>query len=164
KIAVTVETVTMKMPTAKPDAKPVKTKPEKTIFVKKLGTTDPKKNTTAKPTVKPSPTMSPDKVQSNTTKKDKIIKTIGQVLLKHDGRSRQEQAKKGKTTTIKLDLDKQSQTDLTDKSKTSNLKDEPVYQNMTQRFVKKVNGTSKVLENVFKGTKESSNVTVSKTK
>ncbi|XP_050987810.1 tenascin [Labeo rohita] len=164
KIPVTVETVTMKMPTAKPDTKPVMTKPDKTIFVKKLDTTDPKKNTTAKPTVKPSPTVSPDKVQSNTTKKDKIIKTIGQVLLKPEGRKRQEQAKQGKTTTIKLDLDKQSQTNLTDKSKKSNLKDEPVYRNMTQRFVKKVNGTSKVLENVFKGTKESSNATVSKTK
>ncbi|XP_073703646.1 uncharacterized protein tnxba [Garra rufa] len=161
KITVTVETVTMKMPTAKPDTKPVKSKPDKTIFVKRLDTTDPKKNTTAKPTVKPSPTVSPDKVQSNTTKRDKIIKTTGQVLLRHEGRRRQEQAKKGKTTTIKLDFE-QTQTDLTDKSKKSNLKDEPVYQNVTQRPVKKVNGTSKVLVNVSKGTKESSNA--SKTK
>ncbi len=154
----------MKIPTPKPDTKPVKTKPDKTIFVKKTDTNDPKTNTTAKPTVKPSPTVSPVKAQSNTTKRDKVIKTIGQVLLNHEGRRRQEQAKKGKTTTIKLDLDKQSQTDLTDKSKKNNLKDESVYQNATQRSGKKVNGTSKVSENVFKGTKESSNSTVSKTK
>ncbi|XP_016411794.1 tenascin-like [Sinocyclocheilus rhinocerous] len=161
KITVTVETVAMKIPTAKTDTKHVKTKPDKTIFVKKTDTNDPKTNTTAKPTVKPSPTVSPGKAQSNTTKRDKVIKTIGQVLLNHEGRRRQEQVKKGKTTIIKLDLDKQSQTELTKKN---NLKDEPVYQNATQRSGKKVNGTSNVLENVFKGTKDSSNSTVSKTK
>ncbi|XP_016122727.1 mucin-3B-like [Sinocyclocheilus grahami] len=142
KIAVTVETVTMKMPTANPDTKPVKAKPDKTIFVKKI---DPKKNTTAEPTVKPSPTVYPGKVQSNNTKS-------------------QEQAKEGKTAIIKLDFDKQSQTHLTDKSKKNNLKDEPVYQNQTQRSVKKLNGTNKILENGFKGTKESSNATMSMTK
>ncbi|KAF4103423.1 hypothetical protein G5714_016306 [Onychostoma macrolepis] len=163
KITVTVETVAMKIPIIKPNTKPVKTKPDKTIFMK-TDTNDPKTNTTAKSTVKPSPTVSPGKTQSNTTKRDKVIKTIGQVLLNHEGRRRQEQAKKGKTTIIKLDFDKQSQTDLTDKSKKNHLKDEPVYQNATQRSGKKVNGTSKVLENVFKGTKESSNSTVSKTK
>lgn len=144
---------TVKISTVKPDAKSVKTKPDKTIFVKKTDTKDPKKDTTAKPT------LSTGKVQSDTTKSDKIIKTIGQVLLKHEGRRRHEQAKKGKTKVIKLDLDKKSQTD-----KKNNLKDEPVYQNMTQRSVKKVDETSKVLENLVKGTKESSNVTTSRTK
>ncbi|XP_059423508.1 mucin-3A isoform X1 [Carassius carassius] len=155
KVTVTVETVAMKIPTAKPNTKHVKTKPDKTIFVKKT-------DTTAKPTVKPSPTVSPGKAPSNTTKRDKVIKTIGQVLLNHEGRRRQEPAKKGKTTTIKLELDKQSQTDLTDTSKKNNLKDEPVYQNY-QRSGKKVNGTSKVSENVFKGIKELSNSAVPKT-
>ncbi|XP_042596658.1 mucin-3A-like isoform X2 [Cyprinus carpio] len=164
KITVTVETVALKIPTAKPDTKHVKTKPDKTIFVKKTDTNDTKTNTTAKPTVKPSPTVSPGKAQSNTTKRDKFIKTIVQVLLNHEGRRRQEQAKKGKTTIINLELDKQSQTDLTDMSKKNNLKDKPVYQNVTRKPGKKVNGTSKVSENVFKGTKESSNSTVSKTK
>ncbi|XP_016308223.1 uncharacterized protein LOC107662658 [Sinocyclocheilus anshuiensis] len=163
KIPVTVETVTMKMPTANPDTKPVKAKPDKTIFVKKIDTKDPKKNITAEPTVKPSPTVYPGKVQSNNTKRDKIIKTIGQVLLNREGRRRQEQAKEGKTAIIKLDFDKQSQTHLIDKSKKNNLKDEPVYQNQTQRYVK-VNGTNKILENGFKDTKESSNATMSMTK
>lgn len=153
KIPVTVETVTMKISTVKPDTKSVKTKPDKTIFVKKTDTKDPEKDTTAKPT------LSTGKVQSNTTKSDKIIKTIGQVLMKHEGRRRHEQAKKGKTKVIKLDLDKKSQTD-----KKKNVKDEPVYQNMTQRFVKKFDETSKVLENLVKGTKESSNVTTFRTK
>ncbi|KAK2903267.1 hypothetical protein Q8A67_007980 [Cirrhinus molitorella] len=162
KITVTVETVSMKIPTAKPDTKPVKTKPDKTIFVKRLDATVPRKNTTAKPTAKPSPTVSPDKAQSNTTKRDKIIKTIGQVLLRNEDR-RQEQAKEGKTTIIKLDF-KQTKTNFTDKSKKNNLKDESVYQNVTQKSVMKVNGTSRVLENVFKGTKESYNATVSKKK
>ncbi|XP_051720392.1 tenascin isoform X2 [Ctenopharyngodon idella] len=140
----------MKMSTAKPDRKSAKTKPDKTIFVKKIDTKDPKKDPTTKPTV------STGKVQSNTTKRDKNIKTIGQVLQKHVGGRRHEQAK-GITTVIKLGLDKQSQTD-----RKNNLKDEPVFQNVTQRSVK--NETSKVLENLIKGTKESSNVTTSKTK
>ncbi|CAM4698792.1 unnamed protein product [Leuciscus chuanchicus] len=144
KIPVTVETVTMKISTVKPDTKSVKTKSDKTIFVKKIDTKDPKKDTTAKPT------LSTGKVQSS-PKSDKIIKTIGQVLLKHEGRRRHEQAKKGKTKVINLGLDKKSQTD-----KKNNLKDEPVYQNMTQRSMKKVN--------LVKGTKESSNVTTSRTK
>uniref|UniRef100_A0A8C1A4D4 Tenascin XBa n=2 Tax=Cyprinus carpio TaxID=7962 RepID=A0A8C1A4D4_CYPCA len=161
-ITVTAETVTMKIPTAKTDTKPVKAKPDKIVFVKKTDTKDPKKNTTAKPTVYPSPTVSPGKVQSNITKRDKVIKTIGQVLLNREGKRRQEQSKEATTTIIKLD--KQSQTDLTDKSKRNTLKDEPVNQNVTQISVKKVNGTSKILENGFKGTKESSNATMSKTK
>uniref|UniRef100_A0A8C1Z5L8 Tenascin XBa n=1 Tax=Cyprinus carpio TaxID=7962 RepID=A0A8C1Z5L8_CYPCA len=152
----------MKIPTAKTDTKPVKAKPDKIVFVKKTDTKDPKKNTTAKPTVYPSPTVSPGKVQSNITKRDKVIKTIGQVLLNREGKRRQEQSKEATTTIIKLD--KQSQTDLTDKSKRNTLKDEPVNQNVTQISVKKVNGTSKILENGFKGTKESSNATMSKTK
>lgn len=133
------------------DTKSVTTKPDKTIFVKKIDTKDPKKDTTAKPT------LSTDKVQSNTTKSDKIITTIGQALLKNEGRRRQET--KGKTTFIKLVLDKKSQTD-----KKNNLKDEPVYQNVTQQSVKKVNETSKVLENLVKDNKGSSNVTTSRTK
>lgn len=153
----------MKIPIAKPDTKPGKTKADKTIFIKKTGTNDPKTNTIAKPAVKPSPTVSPGKAQSNTTKRDKVIKTVGQVLLNHEGRRHKEQAKNDKTSIIKLDFDKQSQTDLTDKSKKNNLKDEPVYPNANQRSGKKVNGTSKVSEKVFKGTKESSNSTVSKT-
>lgn len=138
------------MSTVKPDTKYVTTKPDKTIFVKKIDTKDPKKDTTAKPT------LSTGKVQSNTTKSDKIIKTIGQVLLKNEGKRRNEQAKKGKTTVIKLVLDKKSQTD-----KKNNLKDEPVYQNVTQRSVKKVN---EVLENLDKDNKGSSNVTIPRTK
>ncbi|XP_048010139.1 tenascin [Megalobrama amblycephala] len=137
KTTVTVETVTMKMSTAKPDRKSVKTKPDKTIFVKKIDTKDPKKDTTTKPTV------STGKVQSSTTKKDK---TIGQVLQKHEGRRHHE----GKTS----DKDKQSQTDRRNK-----LKDEPVFQNVTQRSV---NETSK--ENLIKVTKGSSNMTTSRTK
>ncbi|XP_067305966.1 tenascin-R [Pseudorasbora parva] len=147
-ITVTVETVTMKMPTAKPDGTSVKTKPDKTIFVK-----NPKKDTPANPTV------SPDKVQSNTTKIDKhIIKTVGQVLLKHKGKKLHEQTK-GKTPVIHLDSVKQSQMD-----KKNNPKDEPVYQNVTQTSVKKGNETSKYLENLIKGTKGSSNVTTPRTK
>lgn len=148
KTTVTVETVTMKLSTAKPDRKSVKTKPDKTIFVKKIDTKDPKKDPTTNPTV------STGKVQFNTTKRDKNIKTIGQVLQKHEDRRRHEQVK-----VIKLGLDKQSQTD-----RKNNLKDEPVFQNVTQRSVKKVNETSKVLENLIKGTKGSSNVTTSRTK
>ncbi|KAK7157443.1 hypothetical protein R3I93_008813 [Phoxinus phoxinus] len=143
KIPVTIETVTMKMSTVKTDTKSVKTKPDKTIFVKIIDTKDPKKDTTAKPT------LSTGKVQSNTTKGDKNIKTIGQVLLMHEGRTT-----KGKTTVTKLVLDNKSKTD-----KNNNLKDEPVYQNVAQRSVKKVNETSKVLEN-----KGASNVTTSRTK
>lgn len=149
KTTVTVETVTMRMSTAKPDRKSVKTKPDKTIFVKKIDAKDPKKDTTTKPTV------STGKVQSNTTKGDKNFKTIGQDLQKHEGRTRHEQAK-GKTAVINLVLDKKSQTD-----RKNNLKDEPVFQNVTQRSV---NETSKVLENLIKGTKGSSNVTTSRTK
>lgn len=142
--------MTMKMSTAKPDTKSVQTKPDKTIFVKKIDTKDPKKDTTTKPTV------STGKVQSDKKKPDKIIKTIGQVLQKHEGRKRYEQATKGKTARIKLSLDI-SQTD-----RKNNLKDEPVYQNVTQRSAK--NETSKVIENLIKGTKGSSNVTTSRTK
>ncbi|XP_043117471.1 tenascin [Puntigrus tetrazona] len=164
KIAITVERLSMKISTTKPDTKHEKIKPDKTIFVKKTDANDPKTNTTTKPTVKPSPTVSPGKAQSNTTKRNKVIKTIGQVLLNHEGRRRQEQAKKGKTTTKKIDVNKQSQTDVSDKFKKNNLKDEPVYQNATLLSGKKVNGTSKVSEGVFKDTKDSANSTLFKTK
>ncbi|XP_056331708.1 mucin-2 [Danio aesculapii] len=155
KITVTVETVTMKMSSAMPDTKIVKTRPDKAILVKETVTKVTKKHTTAKPTGKPSPTVSTDKVLSHPTEKDKIIKTIVQ---QSEGMKLQEQTK-GKTKVIKLGSDKQAQTDLSNKN--HNAKDEPTYQNVTQRSVKKSNGTSKILDNLFKG---SMNVTQSKTK
>ncbi|XP_021322559.1 uncharacterized protein tnxba isoform X2 [Danio rerio] len=154
RITVTVETVTMKMSSAMPDTKTVKTRPDKAILVKETVTKVPKKHTTAKPTVKPSPTASTDKVLSHTTGKDNI-KIVGQ---QSESMKLQEQTK-GKTTVIKMGSDNQAQTDLSDKS--HNAKDEPAYQNVTQRSVKKSNGTSKILHNLFKG---SMNVTRSKTK
>lgn len=142
------------MSTAMPDTKTAKTRLDKAILVKETVSKVPKKHTTAKPTVKPSPTVSTDKVL-HTTEKDKIIKTVEQ---QSKGIKRQEQIK-GKTTVIKLSSDKQAQTDLSDKN--HNPKDEPAYQNVTQSSPKKSNGTSKILDNLFKG---SMNVTWSKTK
>lgn len=129
----------------------VKVKPDRTIFVKKVDAKDTKP--------KPSPTMSTikasvSKVKSNTTtRSDKIIMTVGQVLLKQG--NRQPQMTKGKTTIKKVSLDKRPQTESIDRStvKKYNLKDEPVYQ--------KNNGTSKVLVNPVKDTKGSSNGTTS---
>ncbi|XP_073728068.1 uncharacterized protein tnxba [Misgurnus anguillicaudatus] len=177
KITVTVETVTMKMPTmnntVRPNVTSVMAKPDKTLFVKRTDTKDIK--------AKPSPTASTIKtnvvkVQSNTTRSEKVILTVGKALLKHKEGSRQQQATKGKTTVIKMNLDKQPQTDLklkteenkesTDRStskKNKDLKDQPVSQNVTQSTGKKINGTSKVLVNLVKDTKRASNGTTKAT-
>ncbi|XP_056618170.1 tenascin [Triplophysa dalaica] len=163
KAIVTIETVTMRMPskntTAKPDTT-VKAKPHRTIFVKKIDTKETKAKT--------SPTMSTIKtsvvkVKSNTTNRSDKIITEGQVFLKNKEGNRQPQQTKGKTTVMKVGLDKRPQTDVklrTEENKEStlkenNLKDEPVYQ--------KNNWTSNVLNQV-KETKGSSNGTTSRTK
>ncbi|XP_065117360.2 tenascin-X [Paramisgurnus dabryanus] len=177
KIAVTVETVTMKTSTTndtvRPDETSVMARPNKTIFVKRTDTKDIK--------AKPSPTASTIKtnvvkVQSNTTRNDKVILTVGKALLKLKEGSRQPQATKGKTTVIKMNLDKQPQTDLklkTEENKEStnrsmskknkDLKDQPVPQNVTQRTGKKIKGISEVLVNLVKDTKGSSNGTTKAT-
>lgn len=160
---VTIETVTMRIPskntTSKPDTT-VKAKPHRTIFVKKIDTKETKAKT--------SPTMSTIrtsvvKVKSNTTNRSDKIITVGQVFLKHKEGNRQPQQTKGKTTVMKVGLDKRPQTDVKLRTvenkestlKEKNLKDEPVYQ--------KNNGTSNVLNRV-KETKGSSNETTSRTK
>ncbi|XP_051999443.1 mucin-4 [Xyrauchen texanus] len=151
KVQVSVETVTMKISyknnTAQPEQS-VKTKPDKTIFGKN---TDSKEQ-----------------------KKDKPSVTIGQALLKHKGEKLQKLTANGKTTVVKLSLDKQSGVDLklktnknkesTDKSssKKHNSKDQSVYQNVTKKIEKTVSGTSKVLLSL--GTKGTSNVTSSRRK
>ncbi|XP_034083914.1 tenascin [Gymnodraco acuticeps] len=91
---------------------------------------------------------------TKTSVKKTSIPTLGQVLLKHEGR-KQEEARKGKTTSKKF-LQKPDNKLVEDGTKdkahpkTNQLKDQP-QMNVTQSIVKKSNSTAKIVTILTKG-------------
>ncbi|KAL6489630.1 hypothetical protein MHYP_G00033710 [Metynnis hypsauchen] len=174
KSKLTVETVAMRVSESdavKQDTSAgKKTKVDKMILEKKVDDEkEPKKEKKAEPTAKPS-TAKTAMVTSRDQDNETRDRNEGRVLLR-DGK-RLEQATRGEATVIKMESDKQSRSGVTVKASTKqesseklgtkqeNLKDVPVNKNVTQSTEKKLNGSSKVLSSLAKGTKASANVTV----
>lgn len=164
KVKVTVETVTLQVNQDKENAQERTTKAEHTLFQKKEqkkgseskeSDTKPKVATTAKTGVKTQAKQETSvkkitiKASSSSTKTSRP--TVGQVLLKHEGR-KQEEARKGKTTVLasKKVLVREGTASKTH-TKSDQLKDEPLT-NATQSNVKKINGTSKMVTIFTKAT------------
>lgn len=150
KVKVSVETVTLQ---ANKDTQEKATKAEQTIFHKKEQKRVSVKEADAKLKVGTSAKVKQDSSVQKITIKDSLSatkpnrQTVGQVLLKHEGR-KQEEARKGKTTvlTTKKVLQKIDQN-----PKSEQLKDQP-HANATQGNVKKSNGTTKTVTILSKAT------------
>jgi len=103
-------------------------------------------------------------VKDSASGKTTLRPTVGQVLLKHEGR-KHEEARKGKTTVLtgktfsktEVKLVKEGTADKVN-ARTSQLKDQP-QMNVTQSVGKKSNGTAKVLTILTKVTGASNNKT-----
>ncbi|XP_034410202.1 tenascin [Cyclopterus lumpus] len=162
---VTVETVTLQVNKDKESMQEKSTKVEHTLFQKreqkkesdaKETETKPIVSTNAKAGLVKTQTKQEASVKKITTKDSSSATktsrpTVGQVLLKHEGR-KQEEARKGKTTVLtskkviqKIDLKlvKEGTASKTH-PRSDQLKDEP-QTNVTQSYVKKSNGTAKIL-------------------
>lgn len=157
KAKVTVETVTLQVNKDKENTQEKITKAEHTLFQKKEqktgsetkeSDTKPKVTTNVKTGVKTQAKQETSvkkitiKGSSSSTKTSRP--TVGQVLLKHEGR-KQEEARKGKTTVLatKKVLIREGTASKTH-TKSDQLKDEPLT-NVTQSNVKKINGTTKIV-------------------
>lgn len=162
KVKVTVETVTLQVNKDKESMQEKPTKVEQTLFQKR----EPKKGSEAKETdtrprvatnakaglVKTQAKQEASVKKTTTSSVTKTSRpTVGQVLLKHEGR-KQEEARKGKTTVLAskkvlqktdLKLVKEGTAGRTH-PKSNQLKDEP-QTNVTQSNVKKSNGTAKIV-------------------
>ncbi|XP_068592008.1 tenascin [Cebidichthys violaceus] len=163
RVKVTVETVTLQVNKDK-ESMQEKTKVEHTLFQKreqKKGSdtketdTKPKVSTNAKAGLVKTQAKQEAYVKKVTTKDSSSATktsrpTVGQVLLKHEGR-KQEEARKGKTTVLtskkvlqKTDLKLVKEgTGSKTHPRSDQLKDEP-QTNVTQSNVKKSNGTAKI--------------------
>ncbi|XP_059195908.1 tenascin [Centropristis striata] len=133
KVKVTVETVILQVNKDKENMQEKTTKAEQTLFQKKVQ----KKVSEAKET------DTKAKVATN-------VKTVGQVLLKTEGR-KQEEARKGKTTVLTTKKVQRTDPKLVKEGsagkthpKSDQLKDQP-QTNVTQTNIKKSNGTAKVV-------------------
>ncbi|XP_078109288.1 tenascin [Sander vitreus] len=164
KVKVAVETVTLQVNKDKENMQEKTTRVEHTLFQKK----EQKKGSEAKETdTKPKVSSNAKAGLVKTQAKQASVKkstikdsssatktsrpTVGQVLLKHEGR-KQEEARKGKTTVLTskkvlqktdLKLVKEGTVSKTH-PKSDQLKDEPQI-NVTQSNVKKSNGTAKIV-------------------
>ncbi|KAM4600957.1 tenascin [Polymixia lowei] len=184
KVKINVETVTLQVTpgsnTIKENTQGKSTKAEQTLFQKKdqkKGTeskdidTKPKVATNVKvglvkTLAKQGASVSKTTIKGSVSATKTSRPTVGQVLLKHEGRKREE-ARKGKTavltpkefpkTDLKLVIVKEgAQTNANTKS--GQLKDQPQV-NVTQSTVKKSNGTAKVLTILTKVMETSNNKT-----
>lgn len=160
KIKEKVETVTQQLNKDKENMQEKTTKVEHTLRKGTEGT-KPKVSTTAKPDVAKAQAKQEAsdrktitiKGPSNATKTSHP--TVGQVLLKHEGR-KQEEARKGKTTVLvsktvkKTDLKIVKEGAASKTTKSDQLKDEP-HSNVTQSNEKKSNGTANIATILTKG-------------
>lgn len=153
KVKVAVETVTLQV--SKENMQEKTTKAEQTVFQRK----DQKKGSDAKDTDTKTKLATSAKVKQESSAKKITIKdssrtsrpTVGQVLLKHDGR-KQEEARKGKTAVLttkkvtqKTDVKLVKEgTPSRTHPKSDQLKDQP-HANVTQGIMKKSNGTAKTV-------------------
>ncbi|XP_074539360.1 tenascin [Halichoeres trimaculatus] len=141
KVKVSVETVTLQ---ANKDAQEKATKAEQTLFQKKdqkrvsVKETDTKLKVGTSTKVKQDPLVQKITIKDSSTATKTNRQTVGQVLLKHEGR-KQEEARKGKTTVL---TNRKVPQKTEQNPKSDQLKDQP-HANATQGNVKKSNGTSK---------------------
>ncbi|XP_054477206.1 tenascin [Anoplopoma fimbria] len=150
KVKITVETVTLQVNKEKESMQEKTTKAEHTLFQKreqKKGSdaketdTKPKVSTNAKAGLVKTQAKHEASGKKITTKDSSSATktsrpTVGQVLLKHEGR-RQEEARKGKTTVL-------TSKKVPPKNRSDQLKDQP-QTNVTQSNVKKSNGTARIV-------------------